>query len=146
MVTVGQMIRTITYTGLCVSYVCCSSKLGSSKPHPYPHVAQVPCYLPQCSGLSNKKATHTAFYLIYLKQHNGCAENFHIANTSPMILLSYYLLKSIFHLCNLGPNGEEAGATLAMISVSFIPSLTSLDLTPFVVQQFCFFTPLAHES
>jgi hypothetical protein len=31
--------------------------------------------------------------------------NFHIVNTSPTILLSYYLLKFIFHLCYPRPSG-----------------------------------------
>ena len=39
----------------------------------------------------------------------GPLPNFHVANTSPPILLSYYLLKSIFHLCYSRPN-EGAGA------------------------------------
>ena len=38
--------------------------------------------------------------------------NIHVANASPLILLSYYLLKSIFHLCYLRPKGRGTGAIL----------------------------------
>ena len=34
----------------------------------------------------------------------GPLPNFHVANTSPLILLSYYFLKSLFPLCYLRPS------------------------------------------
>ena len=44
----------------------------------------------------------------------GPLPNFHVANTSPLILLSYYLLKSIFHLCYSRRNAGT-GTTLPLL-------------------------------
>lgn len=46
----------------------------------------------------------------------GPLSNLHIANTSPLIVLNYYLLKSKFHLCYPRPKGREAlGAALPQL-------------------------------
>ena len=49
----------------------------------------------------------------------GPLPNFHVANASPPIFLSYYLLKSIFHLCYPRPNGEwPQGPGMAILKTS----------------------------
>ena len=53
-----------------------------------------------------KTHTHTHHYILALNSSvAGPLSNLHAANTSPLILLSYYLLKSIFHLCYSRPSG-----------------------------------------
>lgn len=50
---------------------------------------------------SQRKDTHEALFLIFLKQYNDWVFlNLPLASTlSPPIFLNYYFLKSIFHLC-----------------------------------------------
>jgi hypothetical protein len=58
---------------------------------------------------------------------------FHIANTSPPILLSYCLLKSIFHLATLDPMRAALGLLFPssyMIAMLSLLQLSSLDLIP----------------
>lgn len=55
----------------------------------------------------------------------GPLPNLLVANTSPPILLSYDLLKSILHLRCPRPNGEGAGwgcSSLALNSVALLPT------------------------
>lgn len=58
---------------------------------------------PGGSGLLSSKLPHT-------DTHTQCGSmagpltNFHTANASPPLLLNYYLLNSIFHLCYPRPN------------------------------------------
>lgn len=56
--------------------------------------------------------------------------NFHVANTSSLILLSYYLLKSMVHLCCSRPNvGQDPGAALPWPSYGWC-TLSSVPLRP----------------
>ena len=56
--------------------------------------------------------------------------NLHMANASPLILLSYYLLKSMFHLCYPRPNGGQGpGAALPRLLYHWC-ALSSAALKP----------------
>jgi hypothetical protein len=61
------------------------------------------------------KNIHTQSYFYYALNSStvGPLSNFHIANASTLILLNYYILKSIFNLYYPRPNeGEEGWDTL----------------------------------
>jgi len=82
----------------------------------------------QVSGILTEK--HTQPYSQYASSSSmvGLHPSFHMANTSPPILLSYYLLKSIFHLCYPRPNvcGDGGGGSWSHSSLALMWLVFSL--------------------
>jgi hypothetical protein len=68
-------------------------------------VASIPLHPPNVLDFCKKDThTHTALYLICLKQHNGWAlPNLSVVNTLSPLIPNYYLLKPIFHPSHQGP-------------------------------------------
>jgi len=63
----------------------------------------------------------------------GPLPNFHVANASPPVLLSYYLLKFIFHVCYPRPSGGcwgKLGPLFPGSSMISMRSLSSAALKP----------------
>ena len=75
----------------------------------------------------------------------GPLQDLHVANTSPLIFLSYYLLKSIFHFCCPRSNGDggapwgRSSPDSYMWAMFSLLHLSGLVFTPFLAWWLCLF-------
>ena len=77
----------------------------------------------------------------------GPLPDFHVANASPLILLNYYLLKSIFHLCYPRPiGGGGLGTTLPWLLHDCMLSLLQPQIWIFFLFWQGHYAPLLQKS